>query len=82
MPKMEEHGVIHKANQLIEILINNNLNLKKIVISCFQNEKLGLINGYILEHLFMNNFMKVLIVFLWEKEKKIVKKTIFFNLFP
>ena len=78
MPKMEEHAVIHKANQLIEILINNNLNLKKIVISCFQNEKLGLINGYILEHLFMNNFMKVLIVFLWEKEKKNCQKNYIF----
>ena len=73
-PRMEEHAVIHKAKQLIEILINNNLNLKKIVISCFQNEKLGLINRYILEHLFMNNFMKVLIVFLWEKEKKNCQK--------
>ena len=37
-PKMEQHAVIHKANQLIEILINKNLNLKQIVISCFHNK--------------------------------------------
>ena len=79
---MEQHAVIHKANQLIEILINKNLNLKQIVISCFQNNKLGSINGYILEHLFMNNFMKVLIVFLCEIEKKIVKKIEFLIFFP
>ena len=73
-PKMEQHAVIHKANQLIEILINKNLNLKQIVISCFHNKKLGLINGYILEHLFMNNFMKILIVFYEKKKEKKLSK--------
>ena len=37
--KMEEHAAIHKANQLIEILINKNLDFKQIVNSCFRNEK-------------------------------------------
>ena len=73
-PKIEEHAVIHKGNQPIEIQINKNLNLKQIVISCFHNKKLGLINKYILEHLFINNFTKVLIVFLWKIEKKKLSK--------
>ena len=77
-PKIEEHAVIHKANQPIEIQINKNLNLKQIVISCFHNKKLGLINKYILEHLFIKNFTKVLIVFLWKIEKKNCQKTRFF----
>ena len=38
-PKIEEHAAIHKANQLIEILINKNLDFKQIVNSCFRNEK-------------------------------------------
>ena len=78
--KIEEHAVIHKANQPIEIQINKNLNLKQIVISCFHNKKLGLLNKYILEHLFIKNFTKVLIVFLWKiGKKKNVKKLDFFS---